>query len=293
MNHRTRLAVSLLVLAMACGPGSDVNGFPSALANAYCHFAYHCCTPIERQTFPQGFSNLATTLDFDSEGDCDSKYGEQLQASAQTYQASVKDKRITWNSTAAQACLNALNNAANSCSAQAFAVALSGDPNNPGTPAACDTTQFITGDVASGGACTIDQDCSGQGSTCKPAPQNPPPTVITTGGTCAVLPPTGQPCANGQCATGNCCDNTNTCVQYVATGSTCGGFFCASGMTCDPTIDYCGGNGTCTQKIANGQPCFNNDPLSCQSDNCNAGNCAAVQGQQVSYNICTGNKDGL
>jgi hypothetical protein len=307
MTHRTRLALAVIVLAFACAPGADVNGFPSALANAYCHFAYHCCTPADRTTFPSGFSNLENTYVFDNESDCDAKLGEAYQAQFQEIQASVKDKRMTWNQTSAQTCLTALQNAANPCSAQAFTVASNGDPNNPTALAACDATQFETGAVAAGAVCTIDADCAGQGSVCTAPTPDAGTVVIQTGGTCVALPAAGSPCRNGSCAAGACClSNTNTCTAYQAAGAACvaaGGFGTCTTQPCDPTTDYCNYNAngsTCMAKIANGTACAKdqfggNDSTSCQSGYCDStsNDCAAVPGQQVTYDICTGNADGL
>jgi hypothetical protein len=272
-----------------------VNGFPSALANAYCHFAYHCCTPADRATFPSGFSNLETQYAFDNESDCDSKLAEEYQAQFQEIQASVKDKRMTWNQTGAQTCLTALNNAANPCSAQAFTVAISGDPANPTALAACDVTQFETGTVAAGAVCTMDADCAGTGSLC----------VVQTGGNCVALPAAGSPCKNNACAAGACClTTTDTCTAYQAEGAACAaGFGTCSTQPCDATKDYCNYNAngsTCMAKLANGTACAKdqfggNDATSCQSGFCDTttNDCAPVASQQVTYDICTGNADGL
>jgi hypothetical protein len=303
MNRRLKLALSGLVLAFACGgAGADVNGYPTAYVQAYCHFAYHCCTPIERGTFPSGFANEAQTLGFDDEGDCVARLSASLQSAAQPIQASVKDKRIVWSQTAAQACLTALQNAGSTCNAQALAIAINGDPSQPGTPAICSDATFITGQVAASGACTISQDCSGSGSICTPPQQTGTGTTIQAGGTCTQLPVAGQPCPNQQCQTGNSCCNAGTCVAYAASGATCvRPLFgtCSSAPCAD--ADFCGWNSTaysCQAKIAGGQPCGkdqNGAELSdsCLSGTCQNGSCTAPQGTNVTYKICTGNPDDL
>ena len=50
-----------------------------------------------------------------NEFDCDAKLGESYQINFQPQQASVKDKRMSYNQTAAQSCLDALSNATSSC----------------------------------------------------------------------------------------------------------------------------------------------------------------------------------
>jgi hypothetical protein len=298
-----KLAMSGLVLAFACGgAGADVNGFPTAYVQAYCHFAYHCCTPSERTTFPTGFSNEAQTLGFDNEGDCVTRLGASAQSGLQAIQASVKDKRIVWSTTAAQACLTALQNAGSKCDAQALVIAISGDPSQPGTKAVCNESQFITGQVAASAACTISQDCSGTGSVCTPPTTTGGNPVIQSGGTCTQLPVAGQPCLNNQCETGNSCCNANTCVAYVATSGACvrGGFGTCSSSPCGST-DFCGWSNnaySCQAKIAAGQACgkdqLGNDlPDSCLSGQCQNSTCTAPAGSNTTYKICTGNPDGL
>jgi len=301
MNRRFILAAACVIAVCGCGPGSDVNGFPSAAVQAYCHFAYHCCTPSERATFPNGFDNTAQQYNFDNESDCNQKLSESAQVAYQAIQASVKDKRITWNSSAAQSCIDAVNKAASSCSAQAYIIATQGDPTMPGTKAVCDQSQFVTGTVAASGPCTISADCSGTGSDCTPPKQTGTTQTVTSGGTCTPLPTVGQMC-QGQCEPGNSCCNAQVCVALQATGASCtsGGGGC-SAQPCDATKDFCGWNGTallCSTKIAGGQPCGKDMngvdlPESCQSNQCTNGSCTAAGGQAVTYSICTGNSDGF
>jgi hypothetical protein len=302
MSRRWKLAVSGLLLAFACGPGADVNGFPNAYAAAYCHFAYHCCTPVERQTFPSGFAQQAVTLGFDDEGDCTSRLSASAQTTYQPLQASVKDKRITWNQTAAQACLTALSSAASSCNAQSFQIALNGDPSQPGVLAVCDQTQFTTGLVAATGTCTINQDCAGAGSVCTPLMQTGTTQTIEAGGTCTPLPTAGQNCPDGTCATNNSCCNAQVCVAYVTTGATCtrSDFGECSSAPCLST-NFCGYTNnaySCQAKIAGGQPCGvdeNGIKLddSCLSGTCTNGSCTAPPGSDTTYKICSGNPDGI
>jgi hypothetical protein len=298
-----KLVFALAAAALSCSSTSDVNGFPSSYANAYCHFAYHCCTPADRSKFPPGFSNAEASLNFDNEGDCNSKLSDSTQAQFQDVQASVKAKRMTWSSKAAQTCLTALNKATSPCSALAFNTAIYGDPNNPGAPAACDFGQMETGTVGAAGTCTLDQDCA-NGSRCSIPTRDGGTPIVQSTGTCVPLPDAGSPCAaGGMCATGSCCTfSTGICAALQPTGAACDNFFgpgfLCTAKPCDETADYChfdAGTGTCQPKLPIGTPCALNSfgaPYadSCQSGNCVAGTCAAVP--QTEYNVCTGNSTG-
>jgi hypothetical protein len=301
MNRRLKLALAGLVLAFACGgAGADVNGFPTAYVQAYCHFAYHCCTPVERETFPPGFASQAETLGFDNESDCVARFTGTVETAFQPIQASVKDKRITWQQTGAQACLTALQNASSKCDAQGFNIAINGDPAQSGSKGVCNATNYVTGVVGASGACTISQDCSGTGSTCTPPPQTGGGNTIQAGGTCTQLPVAGQPCPNQQCETGNSCCNAGTCVAFVATGGPCVRQGTCSSSPCGST-DFCGWSNSaysCQAKIAGGQACGKDQvgvdlPDSCSSGQCQNSTCTAPPGSNTTYKICTGNPDGL
>src|SRR5207237_1326891 len=101
-------------------------------------------------------------------------------------------KRLTWNATGAQACLDAINQATNTCDVQAFLTAMKS--STPTTKGVCDETQWTTGNIAAGSDCVIPQDCSGSGSTCVPTPQTGNTPVIRAKGSCDSLPTAGHPC---------------------------------------------------------------------------------------------------
>jgi hypothetical protein len=306
-----------LVIALAgsglagCGSGADPSGFPTAYAHALCHFQYHCCTPAER-TFAAAFrgigpdytfARVAEALGYADEGGCNDKLSLYFRTDGQPVQTSVKDKRIIWSTTAAQACLDTLTTAGSKCDPQGFAVALNGDPSQPGTPAVCDASQWLTGTLAAGAACTIPEDCAGLDSSCDPAMPGSTP-VIQVGGNCAPLPVRGQACGQAGCVpTDSCCFNqTQICAGFQSQGAACSppdSFNCSS-LPCDPRIGFCGwtGNGyTCQALQPAMAPCGKDDSgitlsYSCLSGSCTNGLCDPAPAS-ATYAICTGNPDGL
>ncbi|MHB1844717.1 MAG: hypothetical protein ACYCWW_07780 [Deltaproteobacteria bacterium] len=279
-------------LGTACGPGADVGSFPQALANRNCHFAYHCCTPGDRNLI--GLNQTSSQLDFANESECDDRLGASIANTLQADQESVQDKRMTYAQSQAQACLTALDQAASSCSFDAFEAT-----TNDGGP--CVLPGLFVGAVAGGGDCTQDADCAAVGAVCVFPAGDGGTVIVTDKGSCEAPPAPGQPCAttNGEapCAQGACC-NVATCVAYAAAGQPCQPGGC-SAAPCDPASDFCGATSLkCTPLIANGQPCDPGDFIgySCQSGVCLAGTCQAAGGTgtpQVSYQVCTGNPDGL
>jgi hypothetical protein len=284
---------AVLGFLVTCGPGTDVKGFPNAYANAYCHFAYHCCTPADRATSAfSSFTATASQLGFDDESSCDSKLGDVYQSAFQQYQDSVQQKRLGYNQNVASTCIQALSNAANPCSYQAYLDATGA------TDGGCTLTDLFTGLVPAGGSCTEQADCSIQNSVCNIPNQSDAGTAIVASvGTCTAPPTTGQPCTFGQsCAVGNCCDFTGTCVAYVSLGATCDNNF-GGGCTakpCDPSTSFCSlTNPTCTALVSLGGTCTSDSQ--CQTGLvCTLGKCAnPATGPATQYDICGGNPDGI
>ncbi len=280
-----------LLLLASCGPGADVNSFPTSFADAYCHFIYHCCTPADRANPANPFSFTATeqTFDFANESDCDTKLGAAYQIDAQPTQASVKDQRISYNQTDAQACLNALSNAASACDPNAYLAATTG------SSASCNAATFVTGLVAANGNCTLDADCAAAHSVCTPLPQDAGVPVISSAGTCTPPPGVGDPCA-GICAAGSCCGagaNGLICMAYVAPGAPCAAG--CSATPCDTSKDYCDTAKGCTALVPNGGACvpanFGNE---CVSGNCD-GKTSTCQpfAPTDKLEVCVGNPDGF
>src|SRR5579872_1697546 len=111
------LLIGAGVFSISCGSAADPSNFPTAYAHAVCHFQYHCCTPAERgvdafETLSRvspgigppftSFAGVAESLGYADEGGCDDKLGLFFRNGNQPIQTSVKDKRITWDTAAAQ-----------------------------------------------------------------------------------------------------------------------------------------------------------------------------------------------
>jgi hypothetical protein len=140
--------------------------------------------------------------------------------------------RVAYNATQASACAAALGSL--TCSL------FSSD-----TPAAC--ASVLTGTVASGGACYLDEDCAT--GVCNS-------TASTCPGTCQAYAQLNQSCATATCAPGLSCDAL-ICKAESAVGGPCP---CQTGLWCDSS----GASPVCKAALALGASC------STASDQCNA-----------------------
>jgi hypothetical protein len=130
---------------------------------------------------------------------------------------------------------------------------------DPSTEPLCAGTPFVTGLVASGGACAIDVECATDGDVC-----SSDGTVL---GTCGPLPGAGEACLAGdRCADDLHCD-AGICMGTSGDGclrdSECPGGWCDQpGNDYDPALS--GLRGTCTPLRALGDAC--DDFFSCEGD---------------------------
>ena len=141
--------------------------------------------------------------------------------------------RVVYDGTQATACATALE----STTCAAFSAA---------SPAACDTV--LTGQVANGGSCYLDEDCST--GWCNS-------TVSLCPGTCQAFAQLDQGCATTTCAKGLACDSTQTCKAEAAVNGPCP---CQAGLWCDSSA---ASPGTCRTPQTSG---------TCKSTN--SGQCA-------------------
>jgi hypothetical protein len=140
--------------------------------------------------------------------------------------------RIVYNSTQATACAAAIGSV--TCT----------DFITP-TPAACDTV--LTGQVANGAACYLDEDCST--GWCNS-------TASLCPGTCQPFAQLNQSCASVQCAKGLSCD-AQVCKAESPANGPCP---CQAGLWCDSS----GASPVCKAALALGASCSTTD------DQCNA-----------------------
>jgi hypothetical protein len=206
-----RKLVAILVVSAtfaACG-GSSANSddaialadAPAQLAKAYCQ-AEQACSPFY---FSIGFANT----------DCVASLTKQFaQATFDQIQTAIDAKTVSYDGNLARQCANAI--ASGSCA----------NLNND-TPDSCQ--KAFTGSVATGGDCSIDQECAGlarcvfTGDTCP--------------GKCAARASAGVACTkDGDCALGLACSSaTSHCVAPSQDAEDCGGGVaadCAAGLLC-------------------------------------------------------------
>jgi hypothetical protein len=274
-----------------------VSSFPTAYADAYCHFIYHCCTASDRASGGAGnpasdFIFTAEQDGFDDESSCDAKLAPILQSQSQVNQASVKSNRMTYNQATAQTCLNVISTVTSACDPASFNAALVDG-------GACDGNSLFTGAVPGGGVCTQAADCAAKYSLCAPEPDDGGVEIVASTGLCVSPPAVGKPC-EGVCAQGSCCNGT-LCVAYAAEGAACDGPSCGT-APCDPSVDYCltslsTGMATCTPLIPNGSACTPSlGGADCQSGLCGAdgGLCVSLASLEppTKIEVCIGNPNG-
>ncbi len=237
----------------------------------FCNFKFNCCDAAELLG-EELTTKEACITDFQASIDAElAGYGTAITAGTITYDADKAGECVA--SLAATTCGNGLDESA-----------------------ACGLV--FVGSVAVESACTIHDECAGDGAYCNDS------------GVCEVYP--GPVAVDGDCdySTGLYCDSglycdtqdTNTCLSYPVGGEdciwgsvcaqgfachtdgigggTCGALFvqdddcnndieCATGLSCIQA-DSTTYPGSCTAPVANGEYCSSR--LDCQSDYCDWGN---------------------
>lgn len=290
----TRIAAPLaLAAASACA-----FFFPLAFDNlgetrvrALCHFAFTCCTPIERQLF----SNAPHR----DEGACvDETLEDQSIGFLLTIDTLAKDAvargTAVYDGEAAERCSRVQLDAINQCDVDKLVDASGNfdfnrllfltDSADPECLALAQRN-YVRGQVDDGDECLSSFDCKDFGA-CVQDPDDVG-DVITTAGTCIVPHAEGDDCEDGVgCQPGLQCVNEGaafTCEQLepAADGEPCGGDADCESGNCETTI----GNGEC---IFAGGACV--DDADCPPDDfCNGDftdECAPAN--EVSVEVCDG-----
>ncbi len=228
---RRRAAGWAALLALAgCGgvSGIPIDQTATRIADAVCPKAWSCCTADQLS------GNTAAGTDVAS---CEAQTTSNYQSQLSVVQASVNQKRATYESSKVDACLATIQSA--DCATLDMTNHLAGVPG-------CDS--FTTPLVPPGGACSQDYECIG--GFCD-VPQD-----TTNGeGTCTAFVATGQSCAAAggpSCGPNAVCDPEGTlddssddlCEPVSAEGGACADdvqcttLNCTSsggaGMTCAP-----------------------------------------------------------
>ena len=257
---------------------------------AICHFAFACCTPIERSIF--------FNAPHRDEGACiDETLEDQGTGFLTAIDAQAKDAvargTAVYDGEAAERCSRAQLDAVNSCDVEKLvdpsgginfsALIFLADPNDPECVALA-TRNYVRGQVDNDDECLSSFDCKDFGS-CVHDPDES--DTLTTKGACVAQHAEDDDCSDGvPCQPGLACVGNGeaiTCEQIepAADGEPCSvGTDCESG-NCQETI----GDGTC---IIAGGACV--DDQDCPPDDfCNGDftqECAAAQ--DVSIEICNG-----
>ncbi len=218
-----KLVATLMLTASftACGGSSSdlssssipLDQVPAELAKAFCQ-AEQNCSPF---FYSLGFANT----------DCVASLTEQYkQATFDQLQTAIDAKTLKYDGSLARQCVNALS--AGSC-----------ENLNNDLPDACQKT--FAGTVATGGACDLDQECSGL-SRCDI-------TGGTCPGSCAARSSAGVACGkDSDCALGLTCSTaTQHCAKPAAEGEACKGDAaeCAAGLLCVGNDDATNKSGAC------------------------------------------------
>jgi hypothetical protein len=197
------------------------------------------------------FRNAATHLYCQHAADCgmyDPAYLAQCQQSLGDSQTGYDPSKISFDSGAAQGCLDALKAALGGCSTTL-------DYANMMLVDACKSV--FTGKSPAGSPCPNFIECA-PGSQCS----------IQFGGThctsmCEALGPIGSTCNTSNCATGGFCDNTKKmCVPQLDAGATCGQFpshQCKGDLVCVSSATG-STNGTCGPAGGVGATCHFTNP---------------------------------
>jgi hypothetical protein len=219
---RKLVAILTAVTSFAACSGSStsdsnaipIDQIPAELAKSFCA-AEQTCNPF---FYGVAFSNT----------DCVSQFTKQFQeASYNDIQNDVTAGTIKYDGNQARTCADAIS--AGSCAVL---------DNN--TPDSCQ--KALSGTVAAGADCDIDQDCAGL-SRCEV-------TGAACPGKCAPRASAGVACAkDGDCALGFVCSPvTSLCVAPAAAGEPCQGTVagnCAAGLICIGNDDTNKKAGTC------------------------------------------------
>jgi hypothetical protein len=203
----------------------------------------------------------------------------------------ITDGKVSYDGAKARSCIDMINGLASCDRTSVLEASLD---------TTC-TTGIVTGTVAPGGSCFVNEECAG-GSTCQKTDAScdsfsqccvgtcVSPLAVAAGGDCSVA---GAACVSGTMCIVNGTTHAETCVTTGAAGASCGAsmpctypFHCdatsgtckapaATGGACDPSVgsvtcdspkDYCSTTTmVCTTLLAVGSPCTQGTPSTCVS----------------------------
>jgi hypothetical protein len=235
------LVISLIWIG--CGDGVDVDANAenvcSEIAKVACHNLYRCCSEGEIEDF----------LEVDeprTEPQCTEDVRRLCERSIARLDAGIAARRVRFDSSIMNGCLQALVAPENACATVATTLPWAEE---------CMNTAWV-GLVADGAQCFATFECGSKDSFCAPTQ------------TCTARPGNGQPCGVNGCATGHFC-SAGTCRPQTGAGTPC-----TSSLGClDPLFcDFSSVTPTCTELRDGGGACTSD--AGCKSGDCIPGTCS-------------------
>lgn len=220
----------------------SLDSFSDTRVQAFCHFAYACCTPLERSVF------MGAETAFKDEGACVAEIQEEFvgffgRADADRARDSIARGAAEFDAEAAERCSRASLEAANACDPTPF-FKPSGEIDDEELVLLVDSEDpecvelarraFTIGKLEDGDECDSDIDCADFGICAQEFGDD----TLTTKGTCHATLKKGAGCLNANrfCGPGLFCtanaDGGATCEEpdLKANGEACGSDFeCESG----------------------------------------------------------------
>ncbi len=236
-----------MLALVACGGGSiAVEDLPGDVKDARCDNLLKC----------EGIADRAT---------CNGAIPADT-SQVPAIQAAIKNGTIKYNGDKAGDCVDQLSG--RSCEFEGFH-----------NESAC--SDVLTGTVATGGACVLDEQCANRGN-CQPTGSTCDPATTCCAGTCvggSTVSALGGPCSDQM----HTCGTTAYCKPGTTSGAvgTCTALVTGEGTACDAVsacvnplfcnVNFQTGMGTCKKPAASGAACVRMDLLPCADsrDFCN------------------------
>ncbi|HWU87006.1 MAG TPA: hypothetical protein VN253_07015 [Kofleriaceae bacterium] len=228
----------------ACGgDGLDIStsasNVCSEVAKVACHNLYQCCSEGEIERF-------LNVSDPRTEPQCQEDVRRQCERSIVRFDAAIDGKRVRFDSSTMNHCLEALVAPSDTCATV--------DSVLPWTEA-CMNNAWV-GLVADGSQCFAGFECASGDSVC------------ASSQTCTPKPTAGQPCGALGCASGSFCQ-AGMCRAQLGEGQQCASQIqCLNGLFCDFTAAA----PVCAAVHDGGLPCTSNN--ACKSNQCIPGTCS-------------------
>lgn len=234
MRYAQLLVVVGATALVACRDKYDIKNYAENLAEATCKKAYDCCTSAEIEASGQGVGYG------DDEDDCEDNFEGAFKDQQKRLEKSIDAGRLKYDANQLEKCLDAY--AAKSC--EELKSRLTEDA------AECDTV--FTAQVANGGVCASDEDCTS--GRCELAVDQDGDEADE--GICQAYAAVGATCnETTTCGPGSYCEGS-ACVAAKADGATCTSNGQCDTGGCNGFDSEAGTDGTCGPKGGEGTRCY-------------------------------------